>query len=79
MLDCEIRLTGEIPQSGTPHPTSGKAGIEGESAVDRTDRDIDVLPKRSEHYGSIGENVRVIRGAAERLPRQIDAFATVCF
>ena len=77
MLDCKIRLAGEIPQSGAPHPTSGKAGIEGERAVDRTDRDIDVLSKRSEHYSSIGEDIGVIRGTAERLPCQINAFATV--
>src|SRR5262249_11135606 len=57
----QCRLPVEIPHSCAPHPTSGKARIEGEGAVDRTDRDIDVLSKRSQHYGSIGEDVWVIR------------------
>jgi len=79
MLDRDIGLAGIISQSGAPYPTSGKARIEGKRTVNRANREVDVLTERSEHNGSIGQGIRIVGSAAERLPRQIDGYATMCF
>jgi hypothetical protein len=78
VLDREIELAGVSPQSGAPYPTACKARVETKRTVDQPYGDIDVLPERPEHDGSIGEDVWVIPGAPETPPRQIDPLAAVC-
>src|ERR1700730_14709755 len=78
VLDRDVGLPGNIPQHGAPHPTAGKAGVEGKRAVDRADGEINVLAKKSEREGGGRKDLGVIWVVAERPSSEIDALATVC-
>ena len=61
MLERKIRLTGKNPEHTAPKPTARKARVEGETTVDPRDGHIYVLAEKSEHEGSGGEDLRVVR------------------
>ena len=75
MLEPELRLASKDPNQSAPVPSTSAARIEGQTTVDQAERDLDVLARGCEQRTREGEDVRVVRGAAQRPSRQIDTGA----
>jgi hypothetical protein len=61
MLEREIGLAGEKPEQSAPVPAASAARVEGQTAVDQPERDIDVLAEISEDEGCECEDVSPLR------------------
>src|SRR5215471_495721 len=55
VFEREIGLPGKNPEQSTPVPPPRQARVEGETPVDQSERDIDVLAKISEDEGRAPE------------------------
>src|SRR6516162_2882197 len=65
MLDREVGLAGPYPELGADQPTTRKARIEGEGAINERQHRIDVLTEIRERIGRINQ----VSGSSPALSR----------
>jgi hypothetical protein len=78
MFDREIGLAGPEPQTATQRPTTGKAWVECECAVNQPHHGDDILAETRKYEGGVGEDAWVVLPHLERQPGKIAGLSTSC-